>query len=147
MLCNASLFFLNNETFRRLKEKDNKVNFNISKYLKKIPKFNYTQYNSLKRILEEKREYDSSSPSLSKKDITFFYLLINDTLNKLTNEIMGEQSNLMNLTLINSMNEIMYKILPNLKFSVERIEKKYNSILTEDNLKILYKKFIINIIK
>ena len=140
MLCNASLFFLNNETFRRLKEKDNKVNFNISKYLKKIPKFNYTQYNSLKRILEEKREYDSSSPSLSKKDITFFYLLINDTLNKLTNEIMGEQSNLMNLTLINSMNEIMYKILPNLKFSVERIEKKYNSILTEDNLKILYKK-------
>jgi hypothetical protein len=136
-LCNSSLFFLNNETFRRLKEKDNKVNFNVSKYLKKIPKFNYTQYNTIKRILEEKREYDSSSPSLSKKDITFFYLLINDTLNELTNEVMGEQSKFVNLTLINSMNEIIYKILPNLKFSVDRIEKKYNSILTEDNLKIL----------
>jgi hypothetical protein len=131
---------LNNETFRRLKEKDNKVNFNVSKYLKKIPKFNYTQYNTIKRILEEKREYDSSSPSLSKKDITFFYLLINDTLNELTNEVMGEQSKFVNLTLINSMNEIIYKILPNLKFSVDRIEKKYNSILTEDNLKILNEK-------
>ena len=138
-LCNASLFFLNNETFRRLKEKDNKVNYNISKYLKKIPKFNYTKYNSLKRILEEKKEYDSNSPSLSKKDITFFYLLINETLNELTNEIMGEQSKLMNLSLINSINEIIYKILPNLKFSVDRIEKKYNSILTEDNLNILHK--------
>ena len=32
-LCNSSLFFLKNETFRRLKEKDNELNFNISKYL------------------------------------------------------------------------------------------------------------------
>jgi len=139
-LCNASLFFMNNETFRRLKEKDNNVNFNISKYLKKIPKFNYTKNNSLKRILEEGKEYNSDSPSLSRKEITFFYLLINETLNELVNEIMGEQSRLMNLTLFNSINEIIYKIMPNLKFSVENIEKKYNSILTEDNLKILNEK-------
>ena len=137
-LCNTSLFFLNNETFRRLKEKDNKVNFNISKYFRNIPKFNYTNDNNLKRILEEKKDYNSDSPSLSKKDITFFYLLINDTINELVNEIMGEQSRFMNLALINSMNQLIFKSMPNLKFSVDNIEKKYNSILTEDSLKILH---------
>jgi hypothetical protein len=121
-----------------LKEKDNKVNFNISKYFRNIPKFNYTNYNNLKRILEEKKDYNSDSPSLSKKDITFFYLLINDTINELVNEIMGEQSRFMNLALINSMNQLIFKIMPNLKFSVDNIEKKYNSILTEDSLKILH---------
>ena len=137
-LCNTSLFFMNNETFRRLKEKDNKVNFNISKYFRKIPKFNYTKDYNLKRILEEKKEYNSDSPSLSKKDITFFYLFINETINELVNEIMGEQSRFMNLALINSMNQLIIKIMPNLKFSVDNIEKKYNSILTEDSLKILH---------
>ena len=137
-LCNASLFFMKNETFRRLKEKDNKKNFNISKYLKKIPKFKYTKNNDLKRILEEKKDYNSDSPPISKKDITFFYLRINETLNKFVNDIMDEISKLMNLTLINPMNSIIYNIMPNLKFSVDNIEKKFNSILTEDNLKILH---------
>ena len=136
-LCNASLFFLNNETFRRLKEKDNKENFNISKYMKKIPKFNYTKNYNIKRILEENKEYNSDSPSISRKDITFFILKINETLNKFVEEVMDEQSRLMNLTLINLMNSIIYKIMPNLKFSVDNIEKKFNSILTDDNLKIL----------
>jgi len=139
-LCNASLYFLNHKTFRRLKEKDNKVNYNINKYFEEIPKLNNIKYNKLKRILKEKKEYSSDSPSLSKKDITFFCLLINETLSEFANDIMGEQLDLMILAFNSSINEIIYKIMPNLKFTIDFTEKKFNSILTEDNLKLLHSK-------
>ena len=135
--CNASRSFFKNETLRRLYETENSSN--ISKYFRNIPELKESEFFNLKRKLKDiEGDYNSNSPALSKKDIIFFYLFFNETMNGFINQILSNQTEKLRSTFNNSINEILHKYLPNLKKTIDLTGKKFSTILTEDNLLILY---------
>ena len=134
--CNISLEL--NKNLRELNENDDNDDINISKYFKKIPEINISRINNIKRKLGSiEGEYNSNSPSLTRDDIIFFYLFFNETLNKLFDDVMNNTAEMKN-ALNNSINEILNKYLPNLKTTIDITETKFSSILTEENMNILY---------
>ena len=132
--CNINLNLSQN--LRELNENDE---INISKYFKKIPKLNISRFGNKERKLEIiEGEYNSKSPSLSKDDIIFFYLFFNETLNGLIDGILSTEFEILKTAANSSINELLNKYLPNLKTTVDITEKKFASILTEENMIILY---------
>ena len=134
--CNINLNL--KKQLRELSENDNEE-IDLSKYFKKIPDINISKIGNIKRKLQTiKGEYNSNSPSLTKDDIIFFYLFFNQTLNGLIDGILSSEYQYLQSAVNISVNELLNKILPNLKTTIDITEKKFSSILTEENLNILY---------
>ena len=131
----------NNNFTRRLNENKN---INISKYFRSIPELNETNRNfkgDFKRKLQfDSNKYNSDSPPLSKDDIIYFYLFINDSLNEFYENFLSKDYRNLNLTNINIRNKLENIILPKLKRSVDFTAFKFSTVFTKDSMKVLLDK-------
>ena len=126
-----------NNFTRRLNENNN---ISINKYFRNIPKLNKTISYSKRNLQFESLIYDSESPPLSKDDITFFYLFINNSLNDLTDNILSQDFINLNLTHRHMINKLENIILPKLKKSVDFSSLKFSTLFTKDNYNVLLEK-------
>ena len=126
-----------NNFTRRLSENNN---INISKYFRNIPKINKTIPYSKRNLQFESLIYNSDSPALSKDDIIYFYLFINNSLNNLSNNILSKEYKDLNLSHRQMINKLENIILPKLQRSVEFSSLKFSAVFTKDNFQILKEK-------
>ena len=94
----------------------------------------------LRKLQSNSKIYDSSSPPLSKEDIIYFYLYINESLNEFAQTFLSEDYKKLNLTNKKLLNKILNIILPKIKRSVDLTAYKFSVIITKDNFKELLDK-------
>ena len=114
---------------------------NISNYFRGIPKINKTKIiMKLRKLYFDSELYDSNSPPLSKEDIIYFYLFINNTLNEFAQAFLSRDFKHLNLTNKNIINKLLNIILQKIKRSVDLTASKFSVIITKDNFKELLDK-------